>query len=57
MTEMNCSQEAMEEGLQKNIFVDYRRKNNIFECTTVQSIRNICENVSRIGRELAYLIA
>lgn len=44
MTEMNCSQEAMEEGLQKNIFVDYRRKNNIFECTTVQSIRNICEN-------------
>ena len=46
LTSMNCSQEAMEEGLQNNIFVDYRRRGSIFECTTVQAIRDIFDKVS-----------
>lgn len=43
---MDCSQEAMEEGIQQNIFVDYRRRGNKFECTTVETIINSCRNVS-----------
>lgn len=44
-TPMNCSLEAMEKGLQTNIFVDYRRRGSIYECTTVQAIRDICDKV------------
>ncbi|XP_055915942.1 disks large homolog 5 isoform X1 [Eupeodes corollae] len=47
VTTMDCSQEAMEEGLQENIFVDYRRRGNKFECTTVESINNSCKNDRR----------
>lgn len=47
MTTMNCSQEAMEKGLQNNIFVDYRRRGSIYECTTVQAIREMCDKVSK----------
>ncbi|KAJ6633526.1 Disks large like 5 [Pseudolycoriella hygida] len=43
MTRMNCSQDAMEKGLQNNIFIDYRKRDNIYECTTVQAIRDICD--------------
>lgn len=46
VTTMDCSQEAMEEGLKENIFVDYRRRGNKFECTTVEAISNACKIVS-----------
>uniref|UniRef100_A0A1I8PVL2 Disks large homolog 5 n=1 Tax=Stomoxys calcitrans TaxID=35570 RepID=A0A1I8PVL2_STOCA len=47
VTVMDCSQEAMEEGLQQNIFVDYRRRGNKFECTTIETINNACKNDRR----------
>ncbi|KRJ97569.1 disks large homolog 5 isoform X2 [Drosophila yakuba] len=47
VTAMDCSQEAMEEGLKENIFVDYRRRDNKFECTTVEAISNACKNDRR----------
>ncbi|XP_016981055.1 disks large homolog 5 [Drosophila rhopaloa] len=47
VTAMDCSQEAMEEGLKENIFVDYRRRGNKFECTTVEAISNACKNDRR----------
>ncbi|XP_067624874.1 disks large homolog 5 [Eurosta solidaginis] len=47
VTSMDCSQDAMEEGLQENIFVDYRRRGNKFECTTVENINNACKNDRR----------
>ncbi|TMW49349.1 hypothetical protein DOY81_005567 [Sarcophaga bullata] len=47
VTAMDCSQDAMEEGLQQNIFVDYRRRGNKFECTTVETINNACKNDRR----------
>ncbi|XP_037038795.1 disks large homolog 5 isoform X2 [Bradysia coprophila] len=43
MTKMNCSQDAMEKGLQNNILIDYRKRDSIYECTTVQAIRDICD--------------
>lgn len=46
MTRMNCSQDAMEKGLQNNIFIDYRKRDSIYECTTVQAIRDICDKVN-----------
>lgn len=49
VTTMDCSQEAMEEGLKENIFVDYRRRGNKFECTTVEAISNTCKTVSTIN--------
>lgn len=45
-TPMNCAADAMEKGMVDNIFVDYRKRGNIFECTTVQAIRDIGERVS-----------
>ncbi|XP_073825542.1 MAGUK family member discs large 5 isoform X1 [Musca autumnalis] len=47
VTVMDCSQDAMEEGLQQNIFVDYRRRGNKFECTTIETINNACKNDRR----------
>uniref|UniRef100_A0A034WQQ2 Disks large-like protein 5 n=1 Tax=Bactrocera dorsalis TaxID=27457 RepID=A0A034WQQ2_BACDO len=47
VTTMDCSQNAMEEGLQENIFVDYRRRGNKYECTTVENINNACKNDRR----------
>lgn len=44
-TTMNCIQENMEEGLQNNILVDYRRRGSIYECTPVQAIRDLCDKV------------
>lgn len=49
VTVMDCSQDAMEEGLQQNIFVDYRRRGNKFECTTIETINNACKNVGFHG--------
>lgn len=45
---MNCTQDAMEKGLQSNIFVDYRRRGSIYECTTVQAIRELGDKVRRL---------
>jgi len=50
VTAMDCSQEAMEEGLKENIFVDYRRRGNKFECTTVEAISNACKNVGKLQK-------
>ncbi|EDV31413.2 uncharacterized protein Dana_GF15342, isoform C [Drosophila ananassae] len=47
VTAMDCSQEAMEESLKENIIVDYRRRGNKFECTTVEAISNACKNDRR----------
>lgn len=46
-TTMNCTQENMEEGLQNNILVDYRRRGSIYECTPVQAIRELCGKVRK----------
>lgn len=47
MTPMNCTSAAMEKGLENNIFIDYRKRGSIFECTTVQAIRDICDKVTK----------
>lgn len=46
ITPMNCTAEAMEKGLENNIFVDYRKRGSIYECITVQAIRDVCAKVS-----------
>lgn len=33
------NKEALEQGLQNNAIVDYRRRGSVFECTTIQAIR------------------
>lgn len=38
---MNCSEETLEKNLNNNIYVDYRRRGSIFECTTVQAIKEV----------------
>lgn len=43
---MNCNQETVENMKQNNIIVDYRIRGNMFEVTTVKSIRDVCESVS-----------
>ncbi|XP_068081799.1 disks large homolog 5 [Anabrus simplex] len=40
---MHCSQAMMEKGVTENIFVDYRKKGNYFECTTVTAVKEICD--------------
>ncbi|EDW39500.1 GL10045 [Drosophila persimilis] len=35
------------ENIKENIFVDYRRRGNKFECTTVEAISNACKNDRR----------
>lgn len=45
-TPMNCTADAMEKGMVDNIFVDYRKRGSIYECTTVQAIRDIGDRVS-----------
>lgn len=42
---MYCSQAMLEKGIAENIFVDYRRKGSQFECTTVASVKEICDKV------------
>lgn len=53
MTPMNCTSAAMEKGLENNIFIDYRKRGSIFECTTVQAIRDICDKVMKSPYSLA----
>lgn len=38
---MNCSVETLEKNLNNNIYVDYRRRGSIYECTTVQAIKDV----------------
>lgn len=38
---MNCSEETLEMNLNNNIYVDYRRRGSIFECTTVHAIKEV----------------
>lgn len=38
---MNCSEETLEKNLNNNIYVDYRRRGSILECTTVQAIKEV----------------
>lgn len=42
---ISCTFETIEKNLQSNIFIDYRRRGSIYEYTTVQSIRDICNKV------------
>lgn len=37
--EVRTSKESMDQALQNNLIVDYRRRGSYFECTTVQAIR------------------
>ena len=45
---MNCSQEALEKGKMDNVLIDFRRRGSHFECTTVASIKDVCERVSKV---------
>lgn len=36
---MNCSEETLEKH--NNVYIDYRRRGSIFECTTVQAIKEV----------------
>ncbi|KAF5296629.1 hypothetical protein FQA39_LY12457 [Lamprigera yunnana] len=40
----HCSQAALDQELSDNLIVDYRRKGNYFECTTVSAIRSVCSS-------------
>ncbi|XP_067206239.1 disks large homolog 5 isoform X6 [Linepithema humile] len=40
---MHCSQSALEQGIRDAIYVDYKKKGNYFECTTVQAVKDLCE--------------
>ncbi|GIZ04099.1 discs large protein, putative [Caerostris extrusa] len=40
---MKGSHSMMERGLQELKFVDFRRRGNAFECTTVSVIKKICD--------------
>lgn len=42
---MHCSQSALEQGIRDAIYVDYKKKGNYFECTTVQAVKELCEKV------------
>lgn len=46
VNQMRCSKETMENGLQTNTIVDYRRRGSIFECTTIQAIKEHKVSVS-----------
>lgn len=40
---MDINMTALEKGVMDNIFVDFRRRGSHYECTTVSSIREICD--------------
>ncbi|KAK9686089.1 Guanylate kinase [Popillia japonica] len=40
----HCTQAALEQEMADNLIVDYRRKGNYFECTTVSAIRSVCNS-------------
>ena len=39
---------ALEKGVIDNVFVDFKRRGSHYECTTVSSIRDICDRVGRV---------
>lgn len=38
LSQMRCTKEDMESGIQNNAIADYRRRGSVFEYTTIQSI-------------------
>lgn len=42
----HCPQSALDQEMAENLIIDYRRKANYFECTTVAAIRSVCRSVS-----------
>lgn len=54
---MHCSQAMLEKGIDENIFLDYRRKGSHFECTTVASVKEICDKVNSLASFYFHLIA
>ncbi|GLV34490.1 Discs large 5 [Carabus blaptoides fortunei] len=39
----HCPQSAMDQELADNLIIDYKRKGSYFECTTVASIKAVCD--------------
>ncbi|XP_014262219.1 disks large homolog 5 isoform X2 [Cimex lectularius] len=40
---MQCPQSVMEKGIADSVFVDYRKKGNFFECTSVSAVKDMCD--------------
>lgn len=40
-------QSALDQDLADNLIVDYKRKGNYFECTTVAAIKSVCHKVKK----------
>lgn len=45
---MHCSQATLEQGLRDSLYVDYRKKGSYFECTTVETVKEICHKVNNL---------
>ncbi|KAL0275028.1 UNVERIFIED_CONTAM: hypothetical protein PYX00_003016 [Menopon gallinae] len=43
---MQCSQSTIDKAVAEQMFVDYRKKGNYYECTTVASVKEICDKNS-----------
>ena len=43
---VDSDMKALEKGVMDNVFVDFKRRGSHYECTTVASIREICDRVS-----------
>ena len=43
---VDSDMKALEKGVMDNVFVDFKRRGSHYECTTVSSIREICDRVS-----------
>lgn len=39
INQVHSTKENMEQGLQNNAFIEYRKRGSIYECTTIQAIR------------------
>ena len=47
---VDSDMKALEKGVMDNVFVDFKRRGSHYECTTVSSIREICDRVKLIPR-------
>ncbi|KAK6628405.1 hypothetical protein RUM43_002217 [Polyplax serrata] len=43
---MQCSQSTIEKAMAEKMFIDYRKKGNYYECTTVATFKDICDKNS-----------
>lgn len=41
----HCPQAAVDQEMAENLIIDYKRKGSYFECTTVASIKAVCDKV------------